>query len=505
MKLHKISALCLFAAICTTLATTEINAERLVILHTNDTHSQIDPTDKNKGGILRRKVLIDSVRSSTPNVLLIDAGDAVQGTLYFSLFGGEVERKMMNELGYDIQILGNHEFDNGIAALAQMYKGINATKLSTNYDVRGTELEGILLPYDIRTAGSKRIGFIAINIDPAGMIADKNSTGIKYLDGIKAANATAWHLKHNEHADIIVAVTHIGYGNEHEPGYTDKELAENSEDIDIIIGGHSHTAINPANPKSPHWRIANLKGDSVLIAQTGKGGLFLGEINVDLDNMKSSSRLIPVDNRLDSLISPDAAAILEPYRQSVDSIRAIKIGVNAADMNPDRELLNFISDFVYHEGKCMANVDLAIVNKGGIRCAMPKGNVTKGLIMQMLPFDNRITVIEISGNDLMKGLDVMASRGGDGVSANVRATYNPASGKCTSVTINGKPLDKNATYRLATIDYLSNGGDYMYSLRNGKVIAQSNRVLYDDLINYIQQNYKKKHIKADHTVRMQAL
>ncbi len=505
MKSHKISAPYLLAIICAILATTEINAERLVILHTNDTHSQIDPTDKNKGGILRRKVLIDSVRASTPNVLLIDAGDAVQGTLYFSLFGGEVERKMMNELGYDIQILGNHEFDNGIAALAQMYKGLNATKLSTNYDVRGTELEGILLPYDIRNAGTKKIGFIAINIDPAGMIADKNSDGIKYLDGIKAANATAWHLKHNEHADIIVAVTHIGYGNEHEPGYTDKELAENSEDIDIIIGGHSHTAINPADPKSPHWRIANLKGDSVLVAQTGKGGLFLGEINVDLDNMKSSSRLIPVDNRLDSLINPDAAAILEPYRQSVDSIRAIKIGINAAGMNPDKELLNFVSDFVYHEGKRMAKADLAIANKGGIRCAMPKGNVTKGLIMQMLPFDNRITVIEISGNDLMKGLDVMASRGGDGVSANVRATYNSASGKCTSVTINGKPLDKNATYRLATIDYLSNGGDYMTSLRNGKVIAQSNRVLYDDLIDYIQHNYKKKHIKADRTVRMQAL
>lgn len=491
-----------------TMTTEAIYGEKVVILHTNDTHSQIDPNDKGMGGILRRKVLVDSVRSSQSNVLLVDAGDAVQGTLYFSLYGGEVEQKMMNELGYDIQILGNHEFDNGLDELARMYAPVKATKLTTNYDLRGTVLENIFEPYTIRQIGDKKVGFLAINIDPKGMIADKNAVGVKYLDGIEAANATAWHLKHNEHCDAVVAVTHIGYGDEHEPGYTDRELAASSKNIDIIIGGHSHTAINPANPKSPKWRVANALGDSILVTQTGKGGLFLGEIELDLDNPRAASyRLIPVNSRLDSRIDPKAAAMLEPYRHGVDSIRGIKIGKAAAELHPDTELLNLVSDFVLDQGKTIAkNVDLAIVNKGGIRCAMPKGDVTKGLIMQMLPFDNKVNVIDISGADLLEAMDVMASRGGDGVSANVSATYNPATGKCTGVTINGKPLDKTRTYRLATIDYLRNGGDFMTTLTNGKDVATSSRVLYDDLIDYIQAGkFKGKAIKGDSTARMKPL
>ena len=124
MKLRNITVAA--SALVGLLAAEYVDAERLVILHTNDTHSQIDPNEKNLGGVLRRKVLIDSVRAAEPNVMLVDAGDAVQGTLYFSLFGGEVEQKVMNELKYDIQILGNHEFDNGMESLARYIKGLNA-------------------------------------------------------------------------------------------------------------------------------------------------------------------------------------------------------------------------------------------------------------------------------------------------------------------------------------------------------------------------------------------
>lgn len=498
------TALLCASAICTQNA----SAERLVILHTNDTHSQIDPNNKDQGGILRRKVLVDSVRAARPNVMLVDAGDAVQGTLYFSLYGGEVEQKLMNALGYDIQILGNHEFDNGMKELAKMYTPVNAIKLATNYDLTGTELDSLIRPYTIRQFGDKKVGFLAINIDPKGMIADKNSVGVKYLDGIEAANATAWHLKHNEKCDVVVAMTHIGYGDEHEPGYTDRDIAANSKDIDIIIGGHSHTAIDPSNPKSPTWHLTNALGDTILVTQTGKSGLFLGEIDLDLDNPRAAKyRLIPVNKRLDNRIDPAAAAMLEPYRHGVDSIRSIKIGKAAAEMHPDIELLNFVSDFVLDEGRSIAkNVDLAIVNKGGIRCPIPKGEITKGLIMQMLPFDNRVNVIDISGTDLMDAMNVMAKRGGDGVSHNVQALYDSATGKCTSVTINGKPLDPNNTYRLATIDYLRNGGDFMDSLRHGTDVAVSDRVLYDDLIDYIHiGKYKGKTIKGDSTPRMKAL
>lgn len=225
-----------------------VSAQKLVLLHTNDTHSQIDPTSKNLGGVERRKALIDSVRAAEPNVLLIDAGDMVQGTLFFSLYGGEVEQKVMNRLGYDIQIMGNHEFDNGIDSLAHVYRGLEADIISTNYDVRATPLNGLVKPYVIKQVGDKRVGFIGINLDPKGMISDRNYTGLKYLDAIKAANSTAWHLKHNEGVDRVIAITHIGY--EADRGVTDPELVAASEDIDLIIGGHSHTVIDENNPKS---------------------------------------------------------------------------------------------------------------------------------------------------------------------------------------------------------------------------------------------------------------
>ena len=133
-------------------------AGNLVILHTNDTHSAIDPDDKGLGGIVRRKVLTDSVRASQPNVLLVDAGDAVQGTLYFTLYDGEVERRLMNELGYDIQILGNHEFDNGMERLAAQWRQLNAQRLSSNYDFRGTPLDSVFKPYAIKEYDGKKIG-----------------------------------------------------------------------------------------------------------------------------------------------------------------------------------------------------------------------------------------------------------------------------------------------------------------------------------------------------------
>ncbi len=492
--LSLIPAVCLVASVA-------VDADKLVILHTNDTHSQIDSTDDGRGGILRRKVLIDSVRAAEPNVILIDAGDVVQGTLYFTLYAGEVERKMMNELGYDIQILGNHEFDNGVEALADMYSKMNASKLSTNYDFSGTALDGLFKPYEIREIGGKRIAFMGINIDPEGMIASKNCVGVKYLDGFKAANATAWHLKHNEKVDMVVAITHIGY--EHDPGPGDVSLVRSSEDIDLVIGGHSHTLIDPTSDRSPECRVANADGDMVLIAQAGRKGQYVGEITIDLDDMSMNSRVIPVNGRFDGSIDGDAAGILEQYRRGVDSLQSIKVGHAKVDFTTSTPgLLNMMSDFVKDEGSRLLGekVDMGIINKGGIRCGMPKGDISRGLIMQMLPFDNRLVVLEISGSDLLAALDVMASRGGDGVSDGVEALIDGQSHRCVSATIDGKAIDPDATYKVATIDYLANGGDYMKPLKNGTLLTKSNNVLYDDLIKYLSG--KKKSLKPDNTQRM---
>ncbi|MDE6085656.1 MAG: metallophosphoesterase, partial [Muribaculaceae bacterium] len=184
-------------------------ADNIVIMHTNDTHSQIDPAADGKGGVARRKVLIDSIRAAEPHTLLVDAGDAVQGSNYFTLYGGEVEALMLNELGYEYAILGNHEFDNGMESLGKYISSVNAPYIATNYIVTGTPLEGKLTRYKIVPIAGKRIGLIGINIDPKGMIADEKSVGVVYQDPCKAANATAWHLKNNEGVDYVIAITHI--------------------------------------------------------------------------------------------------------------------------------------------------------------------------------------------------------------------------------------------------------------------------------------------------------
>jgi len=501
-QVYMFSHLSRFAFACFIAASFCLNvfADKLVVLHTNDTHSQIEPNDKGLGGIQRRKALIDSVRAVRDNVLLIDAGDMVQGTLYFTLFGGEVESKLMNELGYDVQILGNHEFDNGVDKLAAFFGNLNADKISTNYDFTTTPLASIFKPYVIKDYAGRRVGIIAVNLNPKGMIADANAEGVVYLDGIKAANATAWHLKHNEKVDIVIAVTHIGYK---EDGLiSDVELAQKSEDIDIIIGGHSHTVINPDATSGPQWLLTNVIGKPVLVAQTGKSGINVGEIEIDLDTFATFYHLLPVDARYDKYTDAAVDSILRPYRAAVDEFRNFKIGRSQGLAVKDWSLVNWMADFVLNEAASLTtrNIDLAIVNKGGIRADMKKGDVTKGTIMQIFPFDNRIVVMRISGADLARAFNVMAGRGGDGVSAGVDISFDPSTGKCTSVMIDGKPLDYSRIYTVATIDYLANGGDYMDPLTEGNVIARSDDVIYNDMISSLLKN--KKTIKADKTQRM---
>ncbi len=474
--------------------------QRLVILHTNDTHSQIDPDGDGLGGVARRKVVIDSVRAAEPNTVLIDAGDAVQGTLFFTLFRGAVEDSLMNLLGYDIQILGNHEFDNGREELAERWKKLRASRLTTNYDLTAAPgLDSIFAPYDIRRFGDKRVGFIALNLDPKGMIVDANAQGVVYLDPVEAANATAWHLRHNEKVDYIVAITHIGYSNAYLAN--DLDLARQSKNIDIIIGGHSHTSINPSNPDAPLHRVANAAGDTVLIAQNGKGGATVGEITIDFTDGGISSRLIPIDSRLDSRVDGSVEAVLHPFRHAVDSITAIEITSSPVTF-PHRsaEQINLVADIVEAVGSELIGepVDLAFMNRGGIRCPIPAGTVSRGLIMQMLPFDNRIVIMKIKGSDLADAFDAMAMRGGDGVSRGVRAVYDQASRKCSSVTINGEPIDPDRTYTLATIDYLAGGGDYMEPLTRGEVVVVDRMVLFDMVSDYLIKNPV---IVADPTVR----
>lgn len=497
-NLAKIFAAAIIAA-CPLLS----NAENLIILHTNDTHSQIDPTKgEDLGGVARRKVLIDSIRAEHDNVVLIDAGDVVQGSLFFNLYKGELEEKLINALGYDMRILGNHEFDNGMQNLADVLSVANAELLCSNYDMRSTPLNGLFKPYSIREYNGKRIAFMPINLQPAGMISSRNTIGLGFVDEIETANALAWYLKHIEHADAVVAITHIGYD-------PDVELIRSSKDIDVLIGGHSHTEVNAADPKSKPHMVKNAEGRDVLIAQAGKSGRYLGEIVIDLDSLGAAipkSQLIRVDSRLDSRMDPAIEEIISPYRAAVDALYTKKVAkANRTMERDDTELLNFAADFLEKRANELADsVDMVIINRGGLRITINKGDVYEGDIITLMPFFNRPQVIEISGRQLADAFDTMAAAGGNGVSKNVRAVYDPQTHKCIEVSISGKPIDPDRIYRIGTIDYLAEGGDYFTSLADHKLIAESPNLLFEDMLAYFKKfkNHSGQ-IASDRTPRMQ--
>lgn len=485
MKKYLSQAVFAVSLLCVSVAFADTH--ELVILHTNDTHSQIDPTDKGFGGIHRRKAFVDSVRSAQENVLLIDAGDAVQGTLFFTLYGGEVEMNAMNELGYDLQILGNHDFDNGMEKLAENVARSNAKWLASNYQFADSALAGRFAPYAIYEFDGKKIGFLGLNLDPDGMIAAGNADGVTYLDAVEAANATAWWLKHRLGADMVVAVSHLGY--EGVPSPSDRDIISSSRNIDLLLGGHSHTLLSPGSGKE--W-VLNAEGDSILVAQNGKSGEYISEITINLDSLAARPKYRQI--RLgESYNASEKARELEksirPYRKGVDDLMNEVIGSSAIELPNDQDaLLNFLSDFVALRGSELngdKGVDLALMNRGSLRRGLPKGDITKGAIISMQPFTNRIQVLSISGADLLEAIKVFALRDGDGLSSSASATYDPASHELITFTLNGVPVDPNATYTVATIDYLANGGDYMTPLTRGKVIASSDAIVYDDLINYI--------------------
>lgn len=252
----------------------------LVILHTNDTHSQLEPytlKDDKQGdaGIVRRESLIRSVRSEEPNVLVFESGDFVQGTPFFNYFKGEAEVALMNYLKLDAVTLGNHEFDNGMANLATMLKKADFPVVCTNYDLSHTVLKNVVKSWLIVRRGDLRIGIVGANINPEGLIMRTNFQGGVYLDPILTVEARAAWLKENKKCDIVICLSHLGYKNENgKPD--DLMLAEQSKNIDVILGGHTHTFL-----ETPTLR-RNMNGDTVIINQVGKGGFFMGRIDLSV-------------------------------------------------------------------------------------------------------------------------------------------------------------------------------------------------------------------------------
>jgi 5'-nucleotidase len=258
---------------------------KLTILHTNDMHSRIDPfpdDDKKfagRGGMAARASVVKKIRAEEKNVLLLDSGDIFQGTPYFNFFGGELEFKLMSEMGYDAATLGNHDFDAGLEGLAKQLPHAKFPFVNCNYGFSDTILHQKILQYKIFSFDKLKVGVFGTGIELNGLVPKKLFGNTIYFDPIKKSNDVATLLKHELKCDYVIALSHLGYKYESNK-VSDVLLAENTENIDIILGGHTHTFMNePA-------LVKNKIGNEVLISQSGWAGLVLGRIDVHFDEKR---------------------------------------------------------------------------------------------------------------------------------------------------------------------------------------------------------------------------
>ncbi|WDO11697.1 metallophosphatase [Flavobacterium sp. WW92] len=267
-----------------------IDKKHITILHTNDVHSHIDPfpaTDAknpNMGGVSRRASLIESIRKENPNVLLLDAGDIFQGTPYFNYYGGELEFKLMSMLKYDLATMGNHDFDNRIDGFYSQLHNAKFDFVSANYDFKNTVLDGIVKPYKIFVKDGIKIGVFGLGVELDGLVDKKNYKETVYNDPISVSQEMTRILKTQEKCDLIICLSHIGYAYKNDPNkVSDLKLAAATRDIDLIIGGHTHTFLDKPTI------VKNLDGIDTLVNQVGCYGINLGRIDFYFDTDKNKS------------------------------------------------------------------------------------------------------------------------------------------------------------------------------------------------------------------------
>lgn len=270
--------------------------KKITILHTNDVHSHIDPFPKNDplnpsgGGVIARANLINLVKKDNPHTLVLDAGDVFQGTPYFNFFGGELELKLMSKMGYNASTLGNHEFDNGMEKLSKVLKHANFSFLNSNYTLKNTPLENKIKSHEIFNINGIKIGVFGLGIELEGLVEKKLYKGIKYLNPIEISKDISDDLKYNHNCDLIICLSHLGFSYSKDKNIMcDLILAKQTKNIDLIIGGHTHTFLDEP------VKVKNLENKDVIINQVGCFGINLGKIDFYFSENKKHQEGMSID------------------------------------------------------------------------------------------------------------------------------------------------------------------------------------------------------------------
>ncbi len=257
--------------------------KHLEVLHTNDTHSCIMPLNPNladtavagRGGFLRRVAMIKEERAKNPDLLLIDSGDFSQGSPFYTMFKGDVEVGLMNLMGYDAVTIGNHEFDFGLENMARIFKMAKFPVVCANYDFTGTCVDGLVKPYVIIKRNGLKIGLFGLSPQLEGLVDLSKCKGVTYLDPIEVGNRVAAELKHDKKCDVVICVSHLGWLRPDEMG--DQKVLASSKDIDLVLGGHSHSYFKALR------YVNNANGKAVPVDQNGKNAMYVGKLTLSFD------------------------------------------------------------------------------------------------------------------------------------------------------------------------------------------------------------------------------
>ena len=488
----------------------EPQEKEFVILFTNDFHSQIEPLSKeetynaDRGGAKRIKALVDSVRTAEKTVFLADAGDYVQGTYYFSLLNGSVEMEVIDRIGYDVRTLGNHEFDKKMTCLYDMLSWSNVPVVASNYDFTRTSLANRVERSMIIEKNGMKVGFIGLNVKLDNLVAPSAREGVDWQNAINVADNLAKELR-DQGADIVIALSHLGYEKNSSEVYYDRGIAMNTQYIDMIIGGHSHTFLNYAD-----W-VKNKNNVSVPVVQTGSKGICLGYAKIKFDDNGKPTftyKLIPVKNHLDKKLDQDFSDLIDEYTASVSYKMEEVIGNCPQAIRkgtPESPLHNLTGDALIWMAKEFmdTDADVGLYNTGGLRAEISAGDLTIGDVYAVYPFDNVLSIITMKGSDLKTMFNYVASSGGLPVSSSVKLVISNK--KVKSVTINGKAIDDNKTYTVATIDYLVELGRYGFENKTSR--SDSPEIIRDYFVEYFRhlasQNNGKITAKTDGRVTVQ--
>lgn len=277
--MKKINIMIIMLVVCMTASAQK--SKKITILHTNDTHSCIYPLNVNladkmlagRGGFLRRISMLKEERKKNPDLLLFDSGDFSQGSPYYTFYKGDVEIELMNRMGYDASTIGNHEFDFGIENMARIFRKAKFPIICSNYDFTGTEMEGLTKRWIIIKRNGVKIGVFALDPEMDGLVDQNKFVGVKYIDPIAVANEMGDFLKNKKRCDLVICISHMGWDS---LGMNDQIIIKGSRNIDLFLGGHSHTYMEEIQ------YAENLDGKLIPNDQNGKHGIFIGNITIDM-------------------------------------------------------------------------------------------------------------------------------------------------------------------------------------------------------------------------------